>query len=209
MKGVDWAISQNVDIITMAIGFEKEQPALVEAISRAHAHGILIFSAASNARNIGPVYCPAIITDKVFGMFSTNAGIRESSSINPSPMADPANLAIFGENVEIDESGPLVTGTSLSTSIAAGVAALVLDFSRQGHNSAMSSTLLSVRGRQQIKRVLLEMSSGDAGYNCICPWSLLHSGAEYVNNRRAQRDWIRGTIERLMQPANLYGSQRR
>lgn len=207
-QGIDWAISQEVDIISMAIGFENEHQPLVEAIGRAHARGILIFSAASNGRNIDPVYCPAIITDQVFGMFSTNAGVRESTSINPSPLDASVSFAIFGEDVEIHEDGPLLKGTSYSTSIGAGVAAALLDFSRQGHDGNIGR-LSGLRGRQQMKRVLLEMSTPDGNYKCIRPWSLLKTDARQAEDRSVQREWIRGTIERLLQPENLHGGQRR
>ncbi|TRX88535.1 hypothetical protein FHL15_010574 [Xylaria flabelliformis] len=210
VKGIDWAVQKNVDIITMAIGFEHKQMSIVDAVDRAHRKGIHLFSAASNSGNLGSMYCPAILTEQVFGIFSTDAVIRESRSLNPSPL-DPDSFAIFGENVQLfSEEGPLVRGTSYSTSIAAGLAATLLDFAKQETDKPGFPELSELRKRQQLKRVFREMSRPDGRYHCIRPWKLLnddnmHEGSRADRNaRREQREWIRGTIKRVLQPEKLH-----
>jgi hypothetical protein len=211
-KAIDWAILEKVDIITMAIGFEKTQQPLAEAILRAHGKGILIFSAASNGRNVDPVYCPAIFTDQVFGIFSTDAGIRESRSLNPSPLDPENSFAIFGEDVEppYGDGGPMVRGTSYSTSIAAGLAAALLDFSRQEMEKPGAPDLSRLKRRQQMKRVFREMANRGNGYYCIRPWKLLSPDLTYevcgtrAEMRKRQRKWIRGSIERLLPEEKLH-----
>ncbi|KAI1739864.1 hypothetical protein F4680DRAFT_126296 [Xylaria scruposa] len=185
------------------------QMPIVDAVDRAHRKGIHLFSAASNSGNLGSVYCPAILTEQVFGIFSTDAIIRESRSLNPSPL-DPDSFAIFGENVQLYEEGRLLRGTSYSTSIAAGLAATLLDFSRQETDRNGFSDISELKKRQQLKRVFREMSRPDGGYHCIRPWKLLnhdsiHQGPLMDRNvRREQREWIRGTIKRLLQPEMLH-----
>ncbi len=195
----------------MAIGFGNEQKPVNEAIGRAHSKGILIFSAATNGRNVDPIYCPAILTDQVFGIFSTDAGIRESRSLNPSAQ-DQDSFAIFGEDVELpwEENGRrlLVRGTSYSTSIAAGLAALLLDFSRQEQKPDKSESdvpdLSTLKERRKMKRAFLYMADRDGSYCCLRPWKLLNdkfmsgtwSSREDVRGK--QRKWIRGTVERLL-----------
>ncbi|KAI0543779.1 subtilisin-like protein [Xylaria curta] len=202
VKGIDWAIQKQVDIITMAIGFEHKQMPIVDAVDRAHRKGIHIFSAASNSGNLGSIYCPAILTEQVFGIFSTDAVIRESRSLNPSPL-DPDSFAIFGENVQLyTEEGPLVRGTSYSTSIAAGLAGTLLDFAKRETNRDGSSELSELKKRQQLKRVFREMSRPDGRYHCIRPWKLLNH--DYMHEGSKQREWIRGTIKRLLQPEKLH-----
>lgn len=120
-------------MICLALGFKSEQPALVDVIDRAHARGILVFSAASNGQNFDAIYCPAIITHQVFCIFAADAGGREARSLNPSPAHRSCNFAIFGEHVEVNEGNLLVTGTSYATAIATGLAAALLDFTRQTH----------------------------------------------------------------------------
>ncbi|KAK1243845.1 hypothetical protein MKX08_001983 [Trichoderma sp. CBMAI-0020] len=168
VQAIDWAIDRRVDIITMALGFKTRQQSVVEAIDRAHRRGILIFSAASNGRNISSVYCPAILTDQVFGIYSTNAGIRESRSLNPSPIGGD-NFAIFGEDVELREEGPLVRGTSYSTSMR-----LVW---RQRYKDEMQE-LSYLQKKQGMKRIFQEMANFDYKYLCIRPWKLLKNDLE-------------------------------
>ncbi|KAG5762508.1 hypothetical protein H9Q72_009387 [Fusarium xylarioides] len=131
VDAIDWATKHEVDIITMALGFKEYQPEIAKAVARARSKQILIFSAASNSQNMESIYFPAKDHHRVFGIFSTNAGNRESRDLNPSPDDRQHSLAIFGEGVEIAEDKPLLSGTSYSTSIAAGLAGMLLDFSRQ------------------------------------------------------------------------------
>lgn len=197
----------------MALGFESEQQPVIDAIDRAYHKGILIFAAASNGRNLSPVYCPAILTDKVFGMFSTDAGIRESRSLNPSPIGGD-NFAIFGEDVEVSEGGPLVQGTSYSTSIAAGLAAMLLDFVCQEADEQMIRELSNLKSKQGMTAIFQEMAESDNNYWCIQPWRLLkddidcdnHMDGDHVRNQ--EREWIRGTMARLLNPKKLHGSKR-
>ncbi|KAK7943831.1 uncharacterized protein PG986_012944 [Apiospora aurea] len=140
VDAIDWAIQEEVDIVTMAIGFSTHNNAVEAAVRRARSSGILIFSAASNQRNTSDIYCPANMDDCVFGIFAANAGNREARALNPS-MAPAGGrrahcFALFGEDLEWDEQQPLVRGSSYSTSMAAGLAALLLQFSRQRVESA-------------------------------------------------------------------------
>ncbi|EHK41814.1 hypothetical protein TRIATDRAFT_287239 [Trichoderma atroviride IMI 206040] len=213
VQGINWAIERQVDIITMALGFEKKQQRVIDAIDRAYRSGILIFAAASNDRNFSPVYCPAILTDQVFAMYSTNAGIRESWSLNPSPIAGDS-FAIFGENVELKEEGPLVQGTSYSTSIAAGLAAMLLDFVSQEADIHKMRELSNLKKKQGMNMIFREMAKSDNGYLCIRPWKLLKNDIDYEDHleddqvRKQEREWIRGTIVRLLQLEKLHDSYR-
>lgn len=191
----------------MALGFRAYLPGVANAITRARAKQILIFSAVSNTQNMDRIYFPARDHEQVLGIFSTNSGNRESGDINPSPDNRPHSFAIFGQGIEITENLPLVSGTSYSTSIAAGLAALILDFSRQNatnKNTADFSRLVEMRG---MTKVLLAMAeeSGDGKYRCLRPWDLLNSqlmcgsGVERNAYRSKQREWIWGTIERLLE----------
>ncbi|KAK0375213.1 extracellular alkaline serine protease [Colletotrichum limetticola] len=176
------------------------QKAIVEAIRRAHTQGILIFSAASNEGRLENVYCPANMIEEVFGIFSTNASIYHSSSLNPAPL--PESFAVFGENIELEEGLPLYRGTSYSTSVAAGLAAALLDFSRQDRAKDDESTLSQLGSRPHMRSVFREMAvMPRKEYLCLQPWSLLKSAtASKKVPRDQQRDWIRGSIERWLEP---------
>lgn len=205
VKAIKWAVSKQVDIITMAIGFKQDQTQIAKAIHDARTSNILIFSAASNSRNIDPIYFPASWTDQVFGIFSTNAGIRESRSLNPSPGNRPHSFAIFGEDVELSEAQDLVSGASYSTSMAAGLAGMLLDFSRQKTDRNEFPDISRVREMRGMMVVFREMATRDGMYECIRPWSLLKDDFKCDEwelrhiMRNKQRDYIRGTIDRLLE----------
>lgn len=197
---IDWATKHEVNIITMALGFKEYQPEIAKAITRARSKQILIFSAASNSQNMESIYFPAKDHHRVFGIFSTNAGIRESRDLNPSPDDRQHSLAIFGEGIEIAEDKPLLSGTSYSTSIAAGLAGMLLDFSRQETDKKDVPDISRLSNMEVMMKVFLEMAreSSDGRYKCIRPWDLLKSGMDMNMHREKQREWIRGTIERLL-----------
>ncbi|KAF5674770.1 serine threonine kinase [Fusarium circinatum] len=198
VDAIDWATKHEVDIITMALGFKEYQPEIAKAVARARSKQILIFSAASNSQNMESIYFPAKDHHQVFGIFSANAGNRESRDLNPSPDDRQHILAIFGEGVEIAEDKPLLSGTSYSTSIAAGLAGMLLDFSRQDTDKADVPDISRLSNMEVMMKVFLEMAreSSDGRYKCIRPWDLLKSGMNM--HRTKQREWIRGTIERLL-----------
>ncbi|KAG4295227.1 extracellular alkaline serine protease [Fusarium proliferatum] len=198
VDAIDWATKHEVDIITMALGFKEYQPEIAKAIARARSKHILIFSAASNSQNMEGIYFPAKDHYQVFGIFSTNAGNRESRDLNPSPDDRQHSLAIFGEGVEIAENQPLLSGTSYSASIAAGLAGMLLDFSRQETDKTDVPNISRLSNMEAMMKVFLEMAkeSSDGRYKCIRPWDLLKRGKDI--QRAKQREWIRGTIERLL-----------
>ncbi|KAG7438701.1 Intracellular serine protease [Fusarium oxysporum f. sp. raphani] len=198
VDAIDWATKHKVNIITMALGFKEYQPEIAKAVSRARSKQILIFSAASNSQNMESIYFPAKDHYRVFGIFSTNAGNRESRDLNPSPDDRQHSLAIFGEGVEVAEDKPLLSGTSYSTSIAAGLAGMLLDFSRQETDKKDIPDISRLSNMEVMMKMFLEMArdSSDGRYKCIRPWDLLKSGMDM--HRAKQREWIRGTIERLL-----------
>ncbi|CAM1505024.1 Fc.00g106610.m01.CDS01 [Cosmosporella sp. VM-42] len=179
------------DIISIASGFEKDHPATRRAIKRAATDGILIFAAASNYGNIRHVTFPARMQD-VICVFCTDGRAKVSSSINPAPQTTKSkNFAILGEGVMVPPSTTdLVTGTSVATCIAAGLAGRLLDFSRQKdcqNRIRCAENLASVEG---ISAVFAHMAKGaeDHNYNCVVPGRLLQHLDEdeerYVKRQR-------------------------
>ncbi|RYC79485.1 hypothetical protein BFJ63_vAg17631 [Fusarium oxysporum f. sp. narcissi] len=77
------------------------------------------------------IHFPAKDHHEMSGILSTNGVNRESRDLNPYPDDRQHSLGMFGENIEIAEDKPLKRGTSYSTSIAASLAAMLLDSSRQ------------------------------------------------------------------------------
>jgi hypothetical protein len=135
-QAIAWAVSHNVDIITMSFGLKQEHKEMQEAILKAYAKNILIFAAASNGGGNREVKYPAR-TEQAICVYATD-GKGNSFSGNPNRMPNSSyHFATLG--VEVKSVWPKhlqkgaaperrVTGTSFATPIAAGIAACVLEF---------------------------------------------------------------------------------
>ncbi|KAL6352963.1 hypothetical protein LRP88_13440 [Fusarium phalaenopsidis] len=102
----------NVDIISIASGFERDHALMRKAIKRAASDGTLVFAAASNYGNIRQVTFPARMQD-VICVYCTDGRAKVSQSINPAAQTTKSkNFAILGEGVSMPPSiREQVTGT--------------------------------------------------------------------------------------------------
>ncbi|KAJ5261225.1 hypothetical protein N7478_011820 [Penicillium angulare] len=169
-----------VDIITIASGFEDSYACIRDEIISESSNPPLIFSAASNDGNMGPIAFPASMRQCVMCMFASNGHAKPTQlSINPSAReSGGSNFAILGEDVEVrfcDSVQPRRhSGTSIATFIGAAIAGVLLDFSKQpfGQQVVNPYHLKRIGG---MSAVFKKMSVEDNGYNCIAPWSLFRS----------------------------------
>ncbi|RBA19709.1 extracellular alkaline serine protease [Fusarium proliferatum] len=186
-KAIEWAITEKVDIISISAGFKDAFSELKTQVENATAGGngpeILVFAAASNWQNSkGGVAFPARMTDRVIPVFSCNGGMKSSRDWNPNPMSNATNFAMLGEDVVLDSGRKLPGGTSVSTALLAGLAAKLIDFSRQPD----ILPLIPQAGRDKLKTkagmsAILKVMSADSvseGYQCIIPWHILPAGCE-------------------------------
>ncbi|KAK1483655.1 extracellular alkaline serine protease [Colletotrichum costaricense] len=174
-RAIDWALQMKVDIICIAMGFQSVQGCeLQEAIAKASQQGKLVFAAAANESHADDIAYPARYSPDVFCMFSTDAGLKNSRSINPRKQERSRNFAILGEDIKL-ASGKLGKGTSFSTAIASGFAASLLDFSRQSDRVEYLSTFQFLSRQWGMRKVFSEISIDDLGFDCICPWYLISS----------------------------------
>ncbi|TXC08008.1 hypothetical protein FocTR4_00002485, partial [Fusarium oxysporum f. sp. cubense] len=136
---IHWAIEppRSVDIISISAGFRNYSKELDDAVTRAKASGVLVIAAASNWQNKNTVAFPARHNLSAMCIYSTNTG-NQSSSFNPEPRADTQNFAILGEGFQHPDQrrNERMSGTSMATAVAAGLAARIVDFSRQKDNKA-------------------------------------------------------------------------
>ncbi|ESZ89782.1 lipid acyl hydrolase [Sclerotinia borealis F-4128] len=158
-----------LDIISMSFGFKDENAELLKAIN--DTHNTLIFAAASNygANEDPPIRFPARMKDRVICINAAD-GYGNPSECNP-PNPKRENFSVLGEAVPLD--GELVTGskpsvkygcgTSMETQIAAGVAALVLEFARQDQDRPHRvRDVESLRTKCGMSAVLRAMTKGGA-----------------------------------------------
>jgi hypothetical protein len=127
LQAVRWAIDQNVHIISMSWVTMKKSPSLLKAVRRATRKNVLVFCSTAD---IGLVYGKAWPADH-------HASISVSASDalgRPRPQSrDHADLLVSGEDVMADgpnyikkQTKQSISGSSVATALAAGIASLVL-----------------------------------------------------------------------------------
>jgi len=129
MKAIDWAIEQDVDIISMSLG-TAEDPGngLHNAIKRAHEAGIIIVAASGNENT----HCgwPAAY-DEVIAVGAVDQTFGRASFSNFGPELDIAAPGVDIFSTYMNQQYAKLSGTSMATPMVAGVIALVIAFTRQ------------------------------------------------------------------------------
>ena len=184
-KAIEYATDQwNVDIVTMALGFESAPKAIEKAIESAFSKRRTIFIAAtSNEGFKKKVFYPARWHNLVLPVFSTNkTGQRLPTNPAIPRRMDP--YATFGEDVA---SATLSTdtqyltvksGASVATTIMAGIVACILEYVRlrtdldPENNRPLDDTYQKIHSLNGIKSVLYMMAETGENNCFVAPWQL-------------------------------------
>lgn len=125
VDGIYWALDNDIDLINMSLGFmrtEKCPKSLEKACNKARDAGKVIFCAAGN--DGGPVNWPAALKSTLCVGSVAENGLKTSfSSVGEVDFVAPgSNLRVLNKNGNVIS----VSGTSFSTALVTGVAALIV-----------------------------------------------------------------------------------
>ncbi|KAK3319883.1 hypothetical protein B0T19DRAFT_451323 [Cercophora scortea] len=191
LEAITWCVDNEIDIVCMAFGFTDHNNELYTAIHAASLK-MLIFAASTNDGNASKIHYPAQYDDSVICMFSTNGAVKGSWFNHSIGLPGTDNFAILGQDIETSSSNSAAAaksvepeqkyGTSFSTAIAAGVAGLLLEFSRHRDTRAYFENPLvpGLRGKWGMAKVLRRISVKDSSFHCIQPWGLLPDSLQQV-----------------------------
>ncbi|KAH0494690.1 hypothetical protein TgHK011_008281 [Trichoderma gracile] len=189
-KAINHAVSEwKVDIISMSFGIREYNEPMKTAISNALHSQTLLFAAASNdGANLGRAF-PAKYPS-VFCIHSTD-GNGNPSAFNPTADDKDVNFSLLGEHVSShwptgknghNEPVKAMSGTSVATPIAAGLAAAILSFVRQQEqhmapgNELLAPWLKDVHSMDEVLKSMVKQRRG-AGYDYITPHLLFDKRA--------------------------------
>lgn len=128
VKGIEWAIKHNMDIISMSLGCRASSEELHKAIKKAHKHNITIVAAAGNEGDENPdndMSYPARYPETI-AVGSVNKYFKRSWF-----SSDGEELDIMAPGQDIystylDNKYAILSGTSMATPFVTGVVALLL-----------------------------------------------------------------------------------
>ncbi len=184
----EWA----VDIIVLPFWFEEKNDDINRAIRHAAFNSVLMFAAASNDGKNRPdgVAWPAR-DSRVICVHSAD-GLGNRSKFTPDPQ-DGMRIMVLGEGIQSawppqpgsSEDHKPMSGTPYSALIAAGIAAMILDYARGFLSEAEWEKL---RDRDSMLRLFDRMKSpySTDGYWWIMHWRLFL--------QKTSEGWIQGEI---------------
>lgn len=125
VNGIEWSIKNNVDIINLSFGFQKDNQILREAILEAIKQGIVVVAAAGNNLGLYTDY-PA----KYEEVISISA-VDENLKIDPFSGKGKVDYVAPGMNIPVlinsEDKVSYVNGTSFSTAIVTGIIANIME----------------------------------------------------------------------------------
>ena len=178
-------MNQRVHIISISWGMQRDDLPIATALNDALKAGILIFASASNKGANYPITFPA----RLQGIFCIGSadGLGNQSFFNP-PFMGIEKYSILGEAVSgacpksvSQQSGYNAAtqtirrdGTSTATPIAAGIAALFIDYAWE---------VIDGKGTwsyEDIRKLFIRMSRATIGqeYRYLSPWCLFGAGID-------------------------------
>ncbi|KAF2786666.1 subtilisin-like protein, partial [Melanomma pulvis-pyrius CBS 109.77] len=184
-KAIEWALTKwNVDIISMSFGYRKDRPEIKKVILGgvlSRSEEILYFAAAANFGVREPEMFPAR-SPHVISMRGSNAS-GFFPDFNPPPNESEAivygtlGVDVPGASIRPDGKQESKSGTSIATAVAAGIAAVLLEYvtwkTQESCDREILRKLRTQQGMLAMFRALSVRSLYDQGHLCVSLQGLL------------------------------------
>ena len=153
LSGIEWAVNNGMNIISMSIESTENNPALLDAVNAAYNSGILLVAAGGNNGG-GPVLYPAAYDSVIAVTAIDQNGLKASFS----PIGQKIEVAAPGVRVNSTIQGGygLLSGTSMAAPHVTGVAALIFSTSFADVNND------GLRNNKDVREIIRN-SAFDAG----------------------------------------------
>ena len=165
ISGIDWAISNDMDIISMSLGGSTGSTTLQSAIARAYNAGIVIVAAAGN-NGTSSISYPARYTQAVAIGAVNSSDVRASWS-NYGSQLDLVAPGVSIYSTYYGNSYATLSGTSMATPYAAGMFALAKE---------ASPALTNAQLETQLKTYAMDL--GTSGFDIYYGYGLVQSFVE-------------------------------
>ncbi|KAF2463705.1 subtilisin-like protein, partial [Lindgomyces ingoldianus] len=198
---------KKVDIVTMSFGWEEDSDEeLRKVIDRAKSQKVLLFAASSNEGIRRGMAYPAR-ADEVIAVDAAD-GFGLPSRFNPPQEGEKQRFTALGEAVEssyptqLAEEGQTrgwkrMSGTSCATPIAAAIAGLILEFSRQRplcFDPSVEAHLKSVAGMREVFSKLFSQKTAESShFRHLDPNTVFYCNSEFEEGG----EWCQNSSPRL------------
>ncbi|KAA0813138.1 hypothetical protein EI976_05030 [Bacillus licheniformis] len=142
IKGIQWAIANNVDIISMSLGGDKKSESLHKAIKEAHQKGIVVISSVgNNGYSVNDTVTYPAKYDEVLGVGALGKNKKKWFRTSRGNGID--FLAPGEEILSNSLNGKYIkrSGTSISAAYATGVVALMIEQNKSLSNDEIKNIL--------------------------------------------------------------------
>ncbi len=129
IEGIDFAISEQLDIINMSLGTSTDSPALHTAVDTAYSSGILVVASAGNSGKrvitVDNVGYPAKY-DSAIAVAATDVNNLRASFSSTGPAVEVAAPGVYVRSTYLNNSYATMSGTSMAAPHVSGHLALMI-----------------------------------------------------------------------------------
>lgn len=170
IAGIDWAISNKMDIINLSLGAESSSEALKSAVDKAYQNGILVVASSGNSGSsatVDNVSYPARYDSVIaVGAVDSNLTVTDFSSSGPAVEVAAPGSGIL--STYLDNTYKKISGTSMAAPYVSGNLALL----KQANPTSSVSEL-----REILQNNVLDL--GDFGRDSFFGYGLIQSSTGY------------------------------